>query len=168
MRKIRRAANSNSEKARVEAERRSAAGVEGLAAEAFRKSTRRKSHLLAVDEKSEKARVDAEKRNAARAKFLVVEAARSSARIKINPLKVEQKAEIAVADADRYRQCRLTVEQNAENFRIETERRNAESSQVVLVRLIVKRHRYATRYATVADSVVVNPFVSNKVLNVQP
>jgi hypothetical protein len=58
------------------AERWSAAGVEGLAVEASRKSTRRKSHPLAVDEKAEKARVDAERRNVEDANFLVAEAAR--------------------------------------------------------------------------------------------
>ncbi len=79
---------------------------------------------------------------------------------------VEQKAEKAVADASRYRQSRLAGEQKAEKVRIETERRNAESSQVAVVRLLDSRHRYATRSATVADFVVANASVSNKVLNV--
>jgi len=45
------------------AERRSVAGAKGLAAEASRKSIRRKSHSLIVEEKAEKARADAEKWN---------------------------------------------------------------------------------------------------------
>ena len=60
------------------------------------------------------------------------------------------------------------VDQKAEKVRIETQRRNAESSQAAVVRLIYQRHRYATRYATVADSVVAIASVSNKILNVQP
>ena len=124
---------------------------------------------MTVEEKAEKARADAERRNAAGAEFLVAEATQLSARFKSNPLTVEQKAKKAVANANRYSQSRLTVEQKAENVRIETERWNAESSQVVVVRLLDKRHhRYATRSATVADSVVANPLFSNKVLNVQP
>jgi hypothetical protein len=82
------------------------------------------------------------------------QADRLSQRRKTNPLTAEQKAEKAVADATRYRQSRLTVEQKAENFRIDTERRNAESSQAASVRLLDQRHRYATRYAAVADSVI--------------
>jgi hypothetical protein len=59
------------------------------------------------------------------------------------------------------------VDQKAEKVRIETQRRNAESSQAAVVRLIYQRHRYATRYATVADSVVAKASTSNNVLNVQ-
>ncbi len=47
---------------RAKAERRSAAGVEGLATEASRLSSRRKLHPLTVDEKVEKARADAKRR----------------------------------------------------------------------------------------------------------
>ena len=39
------------------------AGLEGLAAEATRKSSRRKSHLLTDEQKSENARVEAERRS---------------------------------------------------------------------------------------------------------
>ncbi len=46
LRKIQRAADKNSERLRVMAERRSATGIKGLAAEASRKSTRRKFHPL--------------------------------------------------------------------------------------------------------------------------
>jgi hypothetical protein len=123
---------------------------------------------LTVDDKSEKARVDAERRNVAGAEFLVVEATRLLARLKTNPLTVEQRAEKAVVYATRYRQTRLTVEQKAEKVRFETERRNAESEQAAVVRLLDRRHHYATRSATVDDSVVANASVSNKVLNVQP
>ena len=87
---------------------------------------------------------------------------------KTNPLTDEQKAEKAVANATRYRKPRLTVEQKAGNVRIETERWNAKSSQAVDVRLLDEIHRYATRSATVADSVVANSSVSDKILNVQP
>ena len=92
-----------------------------------------------------------------------------SQRRKTNPSTDEQKAKKAVADAVRYRQSRLTVEQKAEKVRTETERRNAESSQAAVVRLLYQRHRYATRFAaTVVDSVVTNASASNMVLNVQP
>ncbi len=102
------------------------------------------------------------------AELLAAQAARLSQRRKTNPLTAEQKAEKAVPCAVRYRQSRLTVEHKAENVRIETERRNAESSQAVSVRLLYKRLRYATRSSTVVDSVVANASISNNVLNVQP
>ena len=168
LRKIQRTADRNSERLRVMAERRSAAGAEGLATEASRLLTRRKLHPLTVDEKAEKVRVETERRNVEGAEFLAVEAARKSARRKTNPLTADQKAKKAVANAIRYRQSRLTVEQKAEKVRIETERRNAESSQAEVIRLIDQRHRYATRSATVADSVVANALVLNNVMNVQP
>ena len=168
LRKIQRTADRNSESLRDMARRRCASGAGGLAGETSRKSTRRKFHSLIVDDKSEKARVDAERRNAACAEFLVAEATRFSARFKTNPLTVEQRAQKAVADASRYRQTRLTVDKKAEKVRTDTERRNAESSQAVVDRLLDKRHRYATRSATVVDSVVANTSVTNKVLNVQP
>ncbi len=74
------------------AERRSDAGVEGLAVEASRNLARRKFHPLTVDEKAEKVRVETERRNVACAEFLAVEAARLSGRRKTNPSTVEQKA----------------------------------------------------------------------------
>jgi hypothetical protein len=168
LRKIQRTADRNSERLRAKAERRSVARVEGLATEASRLSTRCKLHPLTVDEKAEKARLEAVRRSVAGTEFLAAEAARKSACLKTNPLTAEQKAKKAVADFVRNRQSRLSVDQKAEKVRIDTERRNAESSQAALVRLIYRRHRYATRSATVADSVVVNASVSNKVLNVQP
>ena len=62
------------------AERRSVVGAEGLAAEASRKSTRRKlHHPLTIDKKAEKVRVETERRNVAGAAFLVAEATRKSA-----------------------------------------------------------------------------------------
>ena len=168
LRKIQRTADRNIERLRVMAERRSVAGAEGLAAEASRLSTRRKSHPLTVEEKSEKSRLEAERRSVTGAELLAAEATRKSARNKTNPLIDEQKAKKAVADATRYRQTRLTVEQKAENVRIETERRNAESAQTANVRLLDQRHRYTTRCGTVSDSVVANALISNKALNVQP
>jgi hypothetical protein len=63
LRKIQRTADRNSERLIAMAERRSVAGAEGVAAEASRKSIRRKSHPLTVEEKAEKARADAERRN---------------------------------------------------------------------------------------------------------
>ena len=143
-------------------ERRSATGVEVLAAEASRLSTRRKSHSLTVDEKAEKARPEAERRNVTRAEMVVAEAIRKSARRKTDPLTAEQKAEKSVADATRYRETRLTVDQKAEKVRIETERWNAESSQAAVFRLLD-----LTRSGTVADPVVVNALASNKLLNDQ-
>jgi hypothetical protein len=160
LRKIQRTADRNSQRLRAMAERRSATGSEGLAANAFRNSNRRKLHPLTVEEKAGKARVETERRNVAGAEFLVAEAARKSARSKINPLTAEQKAKKAVAYAVRNRQSRLNVDQKAEKVRIETERRNAESAQAATLRLLDQRHRFATRYAaTVADSVVANASV---------
>jgi len=69
LRKIQRTANINSERLRAKAERRSAAGVEGLAAEVSRLSTRRKSHPLTVHEKVEKTRAEAERRSVAGTEF---------------------------------------------------------------------------------------------------
>ena len=69
-----------------------------------------------------------------------------------------------MAYAVRYQQSRLTVKQKAENIRIETERRNAQSSQAASVRLLLdKRHRYATRSTTIVDSVAANASTSNNV-----
>ena len=113
LRKIQRTVDRNSERLRVMAERRSAAGAEGLAAEASRNSTRRKLHLLTIDEKVEKARAEAKRRSAAGAESLAAEATRKSARSKTNPLTVEQKAKKAVADAVRYRQSTLNIEKKA-------------------------------------------------------
>jgi hypothetical protein len=53
IRKIQRTADRNSERLRAMAERRSAAGAEGLAAKKSRKLTRRKYHPLTVDEKAD-------------------------------------------------------------------------------------------------------------------
>ncbi len=97
-------------------ERRSVAGAEGLAAEALRKSTRRKSHPLTVDEKTKKARAHAERRNTASANFLAVEATRKSAHCKTNPMTVEQKAKKALANATCYRQSMLIVDHKAEKL----------------------------------------------------
>ncbi len=71
-----------------------------------------------------------------------------------------------MAYAVRNRQSSLTADQKAEKFRIDTERRNAESSQAASVLLLYKLHRYATR--SIANCVVTNSPVSNKILNVQP
>ena len=138
------------------AARRSDAGVEGLATEASRLSTRRKLHPLTVDEKAEKARADPERRSVAGVELLAAEAIRKSTQRKTNPLTAEQKAKKTVADVVRNRQSRLGVDQKAEKVRIDNERRNAESSQAAVVRLLDRRHRYATRSATVTDSAVAN------------
>ena len=110
LRKIQRTADRKNERLRVMAERRSAAGVEGLAANASRNSTRRKLHPLTVDEKAEKARDEVERRHVAGAEFLAAEAARLSVHRKTNPSTVEQKAKKAVANAVRYQQTRLNIE----------------------------------------------------------
>jgi hypothetical protein len=68
-RKIHRTADEKCERARVEAERRCAAGVEGLAAEATRKSSRRKCHPLTNEQKFEKARVNDARRSAIKLTF---------------------------------------------------------------------------------------------------
>jgi len=65
-RKIQRSVDINSERLRAMTERRSVAGPEGLAAEAPRKSTRRKNHSLTTDEKVKKARREAKRRSVAR------------------------------------------------------------------------------------------------------
>jgi hypothetical protein len=69
LRKIQRTADRNSERLRVVAERRSIAGADGLAADASRLSTRRKSHPLTTNEKVEKTRAEAERRIAAGTEF---------------------------------------------------------------------------------------------------
>ena len=74
------------------AERRSVTGVEGLAPKASRKSTRRKSHPLTVQEKAEKARAKAKRRSATGTEYLAVEAARLPARLNTDPLSFKQKA----------------------------------------------------------------------------
>ena len=68
------------------------------------------------------------------------ELTRSSRRRKTNPLTAEQEVEKTVTSATRYRNGRLIVEQNAENVRIEIERRNAESLQAEVVRLLNLRN----------------------------
>ena len=92
LRKIQRTTDRNSERLRAKAERWSAAGAEGLAANASRNSTRRKLHPLTIDEKVEKARADTWSRSIAGVEFLAAEATRISARSKTNPLTAEQKA----------------------------------------------------------------------------
>ena len=71
-----------------------------------------------------------------------------------------------MADATRYRKPRLTVEQKA-NVRMETERRNAESAQAAAVRLLDKRHCYATRSVTTAERAAANALVLGRMPNVQ-
>ena len=73
------------------AERRSAAGAEGLAGSASRNSTRRKLHPLRVDEKAEKARDESERRSVTGSEFLAAEATRKSATRKANPLNDRKK-----------------------------------------------------------------------------
>jgi hypothetical protein len=97
--KIKRTADRNSERLRAKAKIRSAVGVEGLAGEASRLSTRRKFHPLTNDEKAEKARLEAEKRSAAWAELLAAETIRKPTQRKTNPLTLEQKAMKAVASA---------------------------------------------------------------------
>jgi hypothetical protein len=60
------------------------------------------------------------------------------------------------------------AEQNYEKARIETKRRKTKTSQVATIRLIDVRycHPYATRSATVANRVVANALVLDRVLNV--
>ena len=152
------------------AERRSVAGVEGLAAEATRKSTRRKSHPLTSDEKVKKARREAERRSEARTARLASKAFRKSARRKTHSLTAEQKAKKAVADVTCYRKPRLLIEQKSKNVRIETERRNSERSATAVVRMIDdrERHRYATRLVTSADRAIANALVLGRMPNVLP
>jgi len=111
LRKVQRTADRNSETLIAMPERRSVAGAEGLAAEAFRKSTRRKSHPLIVDQKAEKVRVETERGNVAGAEFLAAEATRLSGRRKTNLSTVEHTAKTYVADAVRYRPSRLIVDE---------------------------------------------------------
>ncbi len=81
------------------AERRCAAGVEGLATEATRKLSRRKCHPLKYVQNIEKARVETERRNA------------------IN-LIVEQKSEKARVEVERQNVVKLTGDQNSEKARV--------------------------------------------------
>jgi hypothetical protein len=100
------------------AETRSATGVEELAVEASRNSTRRKLHPLKVEEKAEKARAEVERHSVVGAELPAAQGVRLSQRRKTNPLTVEQKAEKAVADATRYRQFRLIVKHKAEKLEL--------------------------------------------------
>ena len=75
LRRIQQTAHRSSKRLRAMAERRSATGDEGLAANASRNSTRHKLHPLTIDENAEKARAEAERRSVAGAKFLAAEAA---------------------------------------------------------------------------------------------
>ena len=83
-RKIQQTADRNSERLRGMAERRSAAGAEGLEAEASRKSTRRKLHPLTFEEKAEKARHEVERRSVSGAQLSAPQAVRLSQRRKTN------------------------------------------------------------------------------------
>ena len=98
LRKIQRTIDRSSERLRAKVERRSVAGIEGLAAEAFRLSTRRKSHPLSFGEKAKKTRAEEERRSATRAELPTAQAARLSQYRNTDPLTVEQKAEKAVAN----------------------------------------------------------------------
>jgi len=62
-RKIQRTADERFERLRANAEIRCGAGVERLADEATRKSSRRKCHPLTDKHKSEKTRIEAERRS---------------------------------------------------------------------------------------------------------
>ena len=92
LRKIQRTVGSNIERLRAMAERQSATGAKGLAVEASRKSTRRKTHPQIFDEKVEKARAEAKRRSVAGTGFLAVEATRLSSRRKTDLLTVDQRA----------------------------------------------------------------------------
>ncbi len=102
-RKIQRTAGEKCERFRAKAERRCAAGVEGLAAKATRKSSRRKWHPLTYEQKYEKARVEVERRSAIK-------------------LVVEQKSEKARVEIVRRIAMKLTVEQKYEKARVDAER----------------------------------------------
>ena len=118
LRKIQRTADRISERLRAMVERRSVAGVEGLAAKASRNSTRRKLHPLIIDEKAEKARAEAKRRGVEGAELLAAEATWKLAHRKTNPSTIEQKSKNVVADAVRYRQSRLIVDQKAEKVEL--------------------------------------------------
>jgi len=105
-RKIRRTADEKCENARVAAERRCVAGVEGLAVEATRKSSPRKRHPLAYEQMFEKAKVHVERRS-------------------VIKLIVEQNFEKARVETKRRSVLQLTVEQRVEKARIDVERRKS-------------------------------------------
>ena len=105
-RKVLRTADAKCEWARVEAERRCAAGVEWLVVEAMRKLSRRKWHALTYEQKSEKARVEVERRSG----------------IKFTD---EQNSEKARVEAERWRAIKFTIEQKSSKAKVKAERQRA-------------------------------------------
>ena len=69
-------------------------------------------------------------------------------------------------EAERRSVIKLLVEQKFTKARVEVERRTIESSQAASIRLIDKRHSYATRSMTVADRAISNVLVLDRELNV--
>ena len=170
LRKISWTANKNSERLRANAERRSAAGDEGLAAEASRLSTRRKSHPLTPDEKVTKARAEAERRSAARAELAAAQATRVSQRRKTNPLTVEEKAKKpwqmqSVIDN---LGSLLMKKQKKLELRPKDGIRKVHKLQLFDYSICVIVMRLDLLRRLPINSVFVNASVSNMVLNVQP
>jgi len=92
---------------------------------------------LTVEQKTEKARVDDERRS-------------------VIKLTDEQKSEKARVEVERRSVTKLTARQKFEKARVEDEWRSRESSQAETIRLIDKRHSYATRSMTVANRAISN------------
>jgi len=149
-RKIWRMADKKCDRLRAKAKRRCAAWVERLAAEVMRKSSRRKRHPPIDEEKSEKAGVEVERRS-------------------VIKLTVDQNFKKARVEATRRSSIKLTVEQKSKKARVEAKRRAGESSQAATIRLMDKRHSYATRSTTVEDRAIPNVIVVGRELTiVQP
>jgi hypothetical protein len=81
---------------------------------------------------AEKARVDAERRSVVKHMY-------------------EQSSKKARVEAQRRSVIKLVDEQKYEKARVEAKSRTGESSQATTIRLIDKRHSYATRSMTVAN-----------------
>ncbi len=60
----------------------------------------------------------------------------------------------------------LLLSKKSEKARVEVERRFGESSEAATIRLIDKRHSYATRFMIVADRVISNVLVLGRELDV--
>ncbi len=69
-------------------------------------------------------------------------------------------------EAERRSAIKLTIEQTSEKSGVEARRRARESSKAGTIRLVDKRHSYATQSTTVADRSISNVIVSERELNI--
>ena len=84
----------------------------------------------------------------------------------VTKLIVEQNSEKARVEAKSRSIIKLTDEQKSKKARVEAERRFGESSQAAAIRLIDKRHSYATRSMTIANRAISNVLDMGGELNI--